>query len=314
MNNIAIRLPAWLGTFATFATFAPVNAQTSATAPATPPALELVVLGSGGPGATGRAASSFALLLDGKARILVDAGPGAFVRAGEEKLALRDLDIVLLTHLHADHTAGLAGLVKAGAVSAGKPLNYRIFGPGAAAPYPSTSRFIDLLFGAQGAFAYLISFAAPLSFKTSDIATDDKKKAPQVLIDEDGLRISAIAGHHRDAPAVIYRVDYHGRSITFSGDIDKEGLAALSALAKGSDLLVFNSVVLDPPGSPAQLYALHTPPKGIGEVAQAAGAGQVLLNHLSPAVEKQHDAVLASIRAAFAGPVIFSADRLHLRY
>src|SRR5436853_1530738 len=64
-------------------------------------ALELVVLGSGGPGATGRAGSCYAVLLDGKPRILVDAGPGSFVRAGEAKLALRQLDIVLLTHLHA---------------------------------------------------------------------------------------------------------------------------------------------------------------------------------------------------------------------
>jgi ribonuclease BN (tRNA processing enzyme) len=72
--------------------------------------------------------------------------------------------------------------------------------------------------------------------------------------------------------------------------------------------------VLDPPGSPPQLYGLHTPPTGMGEVAHAAGACQVLLNHLSPSVEKSHDAVLASIRAAFAGPVIFSDDRLHLKY
>jgi ribonuclease BN (tRNA processing enzyme) len=291
-----------------------VSAQAAASVQAAPPALELVVLGSGGPGALGRAASSFALLLDGKPRILVDAGPGAFVRTGEEKLALRDLDIVLLTHLHADHTAELPGMVKAGAVSAGKAIKFRIFGPGAAAPYPATSRFIDLLFGAQGAFAYLSNFAAPLSFKTTDVMPDAKKKAPEILIDENGLRITAVAGHHSDAPAVIYRVDYHGHSITFSGDIDKDGLPALTTLAKGSDLLVFNSVVLDPPGSPPHLYALHTPPKGIGEVAHAAGAKQVLLNHISPAVENSHDAVLASIRAAFAGPVIFSEDRLHLKY
>src|SRR5262249_29638438 len=44
--------------------------------------LELVVLGSGGPGATGRAASCYLVFIDGEARILVDAGPGAFARLG----------------------------------------------------------------------------------------------------------------------------------------------------------------------------------------------------------------------------------------
>ncbi len=59
-----------------------------ATQPSTPP-LELIVLGSGGPGATGRAASSYLILIDGVARILLDAGPGSFARLGEAKVASR---------------------------------------------------------------------------------------------------------------------------------------------------------------------------------------------------------------------------------
>jgi hypothetical protein len=47
------------------------------------PAFEVIALGTGGPGAAGRASSSYALVLDGKPRILVDAGGGAFARAGE---------------------------------------------------------------------------------------------------------------------------------------------------------------------------------------------------------------------------------------
>ena len=50
------------------------------------------------------------------------------------------------------------------------------------------------------------------------------------------------------------------------------GLPNLRTIASHSDLLVFNSVVLDPPGSPAVLYALHTPPHAIGEVAKEAAA------------------------------------------
>lgn len=63
--------------------------------PTTP--LELMVLGSGGPGALGRASSCYLVLIDGKARILVEAGPGAFARLGEAKLSLSDTDIVLLS-------------------------------------------------------------------------------------------------------------------------------------------------------------------------------------------------------------------------
>ena len=50
--------------------------------------MELVVLGSGGPGATGRAGAGYLVLIEGKPRILVDAGPGTFVRLGESGLSM----------------------------------------------------------------------------------------------------------------------------------------------------------------------------------------------------------------------------------
>ena len=46
------------------------------------PAVEVIVLGSGGPRPFGRGGSSFIILLDGAPRVLVDAGPGAFLRIG----------------------------------------------------------------------------------------------------------------------------------------------------------------------------------------------------------------------------------------
>jgi len=88
-----------------------------------------MVLGSGGPGALGRAASCYLVLIDGHARILVDAGPGAFARLGEAKLSLADTDIVLLTHLHVDHAGELPGLFKARAVSGGDSVVFNVWGP-----------------------------------------------------------------------------------------------------------------------------------------------------------------------------------------
>jgi ribonuclease BN (tRNA processing enzyme) len=285
-------------------------------APATPPPLELVVLGSGGPGATGRAGSSHLVLVDGVPRVLVDAGPGSFARLGEARLSLARLDVILLTHLHADHAGELPGLVKARAVSAGRPVTLKIFGPigqRARQPddgdFPSTRRFVDLLFGRRGAFAYLPNFSAPLTLQATDVGPS---RQPRVLLDEDGLRITALAGHHRDAPAVIYRIDHGGKSITFSGDIDPAGHAALRRLADGSSLLVFNSVVLDPPGSPPILYTLHTAPAQVGEIAADVHAGHLLLAHLPPAVEASREAVQASIRGRFAGPLTWAEDGLRL--
>jgi ribonuclease BN (tRNA processing enzyme) len=291
----------------------------SASSPASAPALSLVVLGSGGPGATGRAGSSYLVLVDGTPRILVDAGPGSFARLGEAKLSLAKVDVVLLTHLHVDHAGELPGLFKARAVSSNGPIRFQVFGPdghrgsGGDASYPSTTRFIDLLFGRDGAFGYLRDFSAPTTIQPTDIlATLQPDAAPTRIYSDGDLLVSAIAGHHRDAPAVIYRIDHAGRSITFSGDIDAEGLPDLRCIAKGTSLLVFNSVVLDPPNSPPILYTLHTPPKAIGELADDTNAGALLLGHLSPVIDKARTDVEASIKLRYKGTVTFAVDGMKI--
>jgi len=289
-------------------------AATGTTLPTSrPAAMELIVLGSGGPGAVGRASTCFVLSLDGTPRILIDAGSGAFTRLGEEGVSLDRLDLVLLTHLHIDHAGELPGIFKARLVATRGPIDFQVFGPSGAGQFPSTKRFVDLLFGKQGAFAYLADFSAPITIVATDVDARLQPGAkPQTLLAESGLRIDAIAGHHDDAPAIIYRVEYKGRSVVFSGDIDASGLEDLRLIADHCDLLVFNTVVLDPPHSPAILYTLHTPPKKIGEVAAAAHVGAMLLTHLNPAIDEAHEAVLASIRQSYAGPVTFALDRMHV--
>jgi ribonuclease BN (tRNA processing enzyme) len=286
--------------------------------------LDLVVLGSGGPGAAGRAASSYLVTIDGRPRILVDAGPGSFARLGEAQLSLADTDTVLLTHLHIDHVGEIPGLFKARAVSASGPIVFNVWGPEGSpghapdAYFPSTRELMQQLFGAKGAYAYLRDFSSPMTIRAQDIAAPVRGAAlaedavPRQVLNQADMSITALAGHHGDAPAVIYRIEHAGKSITFSGDIDAQGIPALRKMAKETDLLVFNSVVLDPPGSPAILYSLHTPPQAIGELAKNTGAHALLLSHISPAIDANHDAVLASIRRSYAGSVTFAKDGMRI--
>jgi ribonuclease BN (tRNA processing enzyme) len=283
------------------------------------PGLDLLVLGSGGPGAAGRAASSYLVFIDGLPRILVDAGPGSFARLGEAQASLANTDTLLLTHLHIDHAGELPGLFKARAVSAAGPIVFNVWGPGGSpgqhqdAYFPSTSQFMRLLFGPKGAYAYLKEFASPMTIHAHDIQAPLKNAAPRQIIKRDDLSVTAIAGHHGDAPSVIYRIEHAGKSVTFSGDIDAAGLPALRRIAKATDLLVFNSVVLDPPGSPAILYSLHTPPRAIGELARDAGVRGLLLSHVSPAIDANREAVLESIHSSYAGTVSFAKDGLRIQ-
>src|ERR1700723_63566 len=156
------------------------------------PAMEVIVLGSGGPRPFGRGGSSFIVVLDGQPRILVDAGPGAFLRIGELGLDLDKVDTVLLTHLHIDHAGDLAAFFNARALSSDGAIAYRVFGPDGAGLFPKTSRFVDLLIGSGGAFAYQKTFGASETFSVRDLAIH-LDSARTKIVDEDGLQIEEIA-------------------------------------------------------------------------------------------------------------------------
>ena len=282
--------------------------------PASPatPALEVVVLGSGGPRAFGRGGSSFIVAIEGTPRILVDAGPGAFLRIGELDLDLEKVDTVLLTHLHIDHSGDLAAFFNARALSSDGPIVYGIFGPDGAGLFPKTSKFVDLLVGDGGAFAYQKTFGAQESFAVRDLSISLNSPRSEIVNEKGGLVVEEIATHHGDCPSVAYRISYKGLVVVFSGDMDASASPNLVQLAKNADLLIFNCAVLDPPGSPSQLYELHTAPRKIGEAARDSGVKRLLLSHLAPDVLGQEDAVRKSIHASFAGPIAFASDKLRV--
>ncbi len=289
---------------------APDAVPTSCAPRASASRFELVVLGSGGPRGFGRAASGYVVRVDGAPRILVDVGPGAFVRLGEMSLDFESLDTLLLTHLHIDHTGDVAAFVKSRDLSFDAPLTFRIFGPAGAGLYPSTTAFVDRLFGARGAFAYLPTFRNELRFAVTDLAIAPHGPIQDVLA-ERGLRVTAISVDHDDVPALAFRIEHDGHALVVSGDLASK-TDDLVRLAAGADLLVYDTAVLDPPASPAKLYDLHTPPRRIGEVAEAARVKRLLLSHIPPPVDAARDEVLRSVRATFRGEVRFAEDCMHL--
>jgi ribonuclease BN (tRNA processing enzyme) len=126
-----------------------------------------------------------------------------------------------------------------------QPIEFTIVGPTGAGLYPSTSRFVDLLFGEGGAWAYENSFGAPQKIFSSNLPIDPAAAPAVILQTWDGIRVLSVCTHHGDAPADAYRVEYGAHSVTFSGDINPAGLDNLTKLAQDTDLLVFNCAVLD---------------------------------------------------------------------
>src|SRR5258708_37568414 len=105
------------------------------------------VLGSGGPELQDqRASSSYLVWDDGRARVLVDAGGGSALRFGESGAQMSQLDVILFTHFHVDHSGDFAALIKSSWFEDSKrPLP--IYGPMGNDFMPATSEFVTDLFG-----------------------------------------------------------------------------------------------------------------------------------------------------------------------
>jgi ribonuclease BN (tRNA processing enzyme) len=95
-------------------------------------------------------------------------GPGAFFRLGELDVDFDQLDTVLLTHLHVDHSGDVPAFVKSRDLSYRRPLEFNFYGPTGAGECAATSEFIGALFGAQGAFRYLTGFRNSLDLRVTD--------------------------------------------------------------------------------------------------------------------------------------------------
>jgi ribonuclease BN (tRNA processing enzyme) len=271
------------------------------------PAMELIVLGSGGPRSFGRGETSYIVSIAGVPRILVDAGSGAFVEMGKLHLDLNRMDVVLLTHLHIDHSADLPSVFNARSLSSDDPITFHVFGPDGGGEFPSTTKFLHLIFDRGGIYEYQRSFGAKETIDGKDLPIALNTPEKEIFSDGD-LHIREIATHHGDCPSVGYRVEFKNQSITFAGDMDASALANLEQLAKGTDMLVVHAAILDPPDTPAVLLTLHTPPKQLGEAAHIAGAKHVLLSHIPPVVEDHQAEVLRSIRVSYPGPVDLAHD------
>jgi ribonuclease BN (tRNA processing enzyme) len=122
-------------------------------------------------------------------------------------------------------------------------------------------------------------------------------------------------------PSFAYRFDSADGSIVFSGDTTVS--ANLVKLARGADVLVHEVMdrawaesrfesPLDPTEQAAvnHLLGSHTTIEQVGDVAERAGAGTLVLNHLVPA-DNQHRRWLEA-KEGFSGRLIVGEDLMQI--
>jgi len=248
------------------------------------PNIKLQVLGAGGPEINdGLASSSYLVWIDGKARVMVDAGGGSSLNFEKSGANFNDLQAILFSHLHVDHTAALPVYIKSSFFT-GRETPLPLFGPEAGGDFPSTKQFVKALFSDGNtekkisAYPYLSDFiekqaSTPYLFTANNVAAKSHVWSKKI---DTALKISAINIHHGAIPALAWRVDSGSCSITFSGDMNASS-DNLPKLAKNTDLLVAHNAIPEQAGKIAKY--LHMTPSSIGKIAQKSQAKKLLLSH-----------------------------------
>ncbi len=280
-----------------------------------PKGVAIQVLGSGGPIADdARASSAYLVWVDGKARVLIDAGGGSFLRFGEAHAKFADLDFVGLSHFHADHSAGFAALMKSGNFAHRKrPL--AVAGPSGSDRFPGLDKYLTSILGSSdGAYAYLSGYLDGSHGLPKIDSTEVSPAAPkgQDLLAGSDSEIAIYAMHvpHGIVPAIAFRVEVRGRNIVFSSDQNGSN-AEFADFASDASLLIMHMPIPENAGEGAR--KLHAIPSKIGTVASAAGAKTLLLSHFMARSLANLEENVQLVRDGFKGDVLVASDLLCIR-
>ena len=266
------------------------------------------VLGAGGPELDDtRGASSYVVWVDDHARLLVDTAPGASVRFDEIGARFEDLDAIVLTHLHADHSADFPSFIDGGRfLERDRPLT--VLGPEGDETFPDTKTFAGRMIGPNGAFPHLadsLSRKPGSGYRLRVWNVPARGRQRWAGFGSDHLRLAAIPVHHGGVPTLAWRVEAADKAIVFAGDFSNQK-DLIAGFARDVDALVVSHALPETARTAArEEYAV---PSKLGRIATRADARMLLLGHRGNRTRGRETQSIEAIEKEFTGPVIFADD------
>ena len=266
------------------------------------------VLGSGGPELQDkRASSSYIVWENGQARALIDAGGGSALRFGESGAQMSQLDVILFTHFHVDHSGDFPVLIKSSWFE-DRARFLPIYGPPGNDFMPSTTEFVSDFFAEKhGVYRYLSELYATGEQGSYKMRPHNvlASSTPVAVFRRGDLAVAAVRVLHGAVPALAWRVEIGGKVLAFSGDTNGQG-PGLVRLAMNADLFVAHNAV--PEGAVGIERNLHMPPSVIGQIAGDAKVKSLVLSHRMLRTLGKEDQTQAEIKKRYPGPIAFAND------
>ena len=304
---------------------------------ATAPVEAWTLLGTGGGPNVRKTRSQPANLLQvGDRSYLIDLGAGVTQQLIMAGTGLSKIDAAFISHLHIDHSAGLASFLALDWVESAmrrlRSTPVTIYGP------PGTQQTVNDTLKAISVQTNIFRGQSAQSMAPEKLffGRDITQSGPVEVYRDDMLRVTAVENSHystmklpprpygRDM-SFSYRFDTAGRSIVYTGDT---GLSpAVEALAKNVDILISEVIDLDAvvDGIRARstdknidvmpmihhMELEHLTPENVGATAARSNVKKLVLTHfgMPPDAENMDEvATLAAIRKHYSGPVVFGKD------
>jgi ribonuclease BN (tRNA processing enzyme) len=222
--------------------------------------------------------------------ILLDCGSGTVHGMARSGVPWRELTHIAISHFHTDHVGDLPALLfalKHGLGDAERgPLT--VFGP------PGVRAFWRALAAAYG--DHMTDPGIP--FEIVELERSDERP-----LGDGGATLRTHPTPHTD-DSVAFRIETKDGVVGYSGDTGPD--PALGNFFAGVDLLICECSLPDPSGMDT-----HLTPRGVAEIASAAGAGTVVATHLFPVLDPER--VPELIRGAgFRGRVVTGRDGMEI--
>jgi len=270
----------------------------------------VVMLGTGTPNADpDRFGPSVAIVVD-EASYLVDFGAGvvrraaAAERAGIDALNVLNLKQAFATHLHSDHTLGLADLILTPWIlERDAPLS--LYGP------RGLRKMADHLVAAYAEDIRVRTTGGEPKHHHDPRVVSVHEISPGVVYRDDRVTVTAFAVKHGAWPQAFgYRFQTPDRTIVISGDTGPD--SRIEDQCRRCDVLVHE--VYSEAGfarRPAEWQAYHsryhTSSRELGQIASRARPGLLVLYH-QLIWSSTEEALLAEVRSAYDGQVVSAHD------
>ena len=251
------------------------------------------------------------LVQHGGRSVLVDCGSGVTQRLLAAGCPGRDLDALLLTHLHSDHLVDLYQLVVS-SWHQGRERPQKVFGP------PGTRVYVEGLMALwRRELDQRIAHEKRPSTAALEVEVVEITDGWRLQLGE--LAVEAFAVDHRPVRhAFGFAFQSGGRRLVFSGDT--RPCPALEAAARDADLLVNEVFVhrempviegVRSAETVENVAAYHTLSSDVGKLARRANVRCLALTHFVPP-HADRAALLAEVRADYEGPVILGEDLMRI--